>query len=285
METARNIAIKSNLTPYDIRKHTGFIRQLVIRSADYNNETMVIIVTSKNDQKKLEPLIKELVKIKEIKSIINNVNNFINPNYNNKNLHNGDITYIGKIAKSNNNKITNDDITDEKYITNNSSLKLTHLLRATVDAILIGKNTLINDNPLLNVRHESLPNIEIEKYVLWGSDDHKIYDVIDKHFDKTFITTFDSTKSNIMNINDLTFQNLEEYLISQKISSLLVEGGNFVHKFFIESSSYDYFYKFTSDDHIENGLLLDPLINDYLTDKLSLNKEIRLKDNSLHIYN
>ena len=218
-------------------------------------------------------------------SIINNVNNFINPNYNNKNLHNGDITYIGKIAKSNNNKITNDDITDEKYITNNSSLKLTHLLRATVDAILIGKNTLINDNPLLNVRHESLPNIEIKKYVLWGSDDRKIYDVIDKHFDKTFITTFDSTKSNIMNINDLTFQNLEEFLISQKISSLLVEGGNFVHKFFIESSSYDYFYKFTSDDDIKNGLLLDPLINEYLTDKLSLNKEISLKDNSLHIYN
>ena len=58
-----------------------------------------------------------------------------------------------------------------------------------------------------------------------------------------------------------------------------------VHKFFIDSSSYDYFYKFTSDYHIKNGLLLDPIINDYLTDKLSLNKEISLKDNSLHIYN
>ena len=74
MNTARDVAIKSNLIPYDIRKHKGFLRQLVIRSADYNNETMVIIVTSKNDQKKLEPLVKELIKINEIKSIINNVN-------------------------------------------------------------------------------------------------------------------------------------------------------------------------------------------------------------------
>ena len=42
---------------------------------------------------------------------------------------------------------------------------------------------------------------------------------------------------------------------------------------------------FKADYQIKNGLLLDPIINDYLTDKLSLNKEISLKDNSLHIYN
>ena len=50
-------------------------------------------------------------------SIINNVNEFINPNYNNKNINNRPISYIGKIARSNNNKITNSD-TDDKYITN-----------------------------------------------------------------------------------------------------------------------------------------------------------------------
>ena len=74
MTITRNVALKNKLVPYDIKKHTGFLRQLVIRSADYNNETMVIIVTSKNDQKKLKPIIEELSKIKEIKSIINNVN-------------------------------------------------------------------------------------------------------------------------------------------------------------------------------------------------------------------
>ena len=217
-------------------------------------------------------------------SIINNVNNFINPNYNNKNLHNRLISYIGKIATSKNNKISNNSI-NEKYITNSVSLQLTHLLRATVDGILIGKNTLLNDNPLLNVRHESLPEIKIEKYVLWGSDKKAINNVIDKHRDKTFITNFDSVNSNIQNLENLTFKNLENFLISKNITSLLVEGGNFIHKFFMENTSFDYFYKFTSDDNIDNGLSLDPFIDIYLNNELTLNREISLIDNSLHIYN
>ena len=217
-------------------------------------------------------------------SIINNVNNFINPNYNNKNLHNRQISYIGKIATSKNNKISNNSI-NEKYITNSASLQLTHLIRATVDGILIGKNTLLNDNPLLNVRHESLPEIKIEKYVLWGSDKKAINNVIDKHRDKTFITNFDSVNSNIQNLENLTFKNLENFLISKNITSLLVEGGNFIHKFFMENTSFDYFYKFTSDDNIDNGLSLDPFIDIYLNNELTLNKEISLIDNSLHIYN
>lgn len=217
-------------------------------------------------------------------SIINNVNNFINPNYNNKNLHNRQISYIGKIATSKNNKISNNSI-NEKYITNSVSLQLTHLIRATVDGILIGKNTLLNDNPLLNVRHESLPEIKIEKYVLWGSDKKAINNVIDKHRDKTFITNFDSVNSNIQNLENLTFKNLENFLISKNITSLLVEGGNFIHKFFMENTSFDYFYKFTSDDNIDNGLSLDPFIDIYLNNELTLNREISLIDNSLHIYN
>ena len=217
-------------------------------------------------------------------SIINEVNTFINPNYNIKNLHNRTISYIGKVATSKNNMITNNS-SDKKYITNSKSLELTHLIRATVDGILIGKNTLINDNPLLNVRHENLPNIQIHKYVLWGSDNKTINDFIDKHDDKTFITSFSSKNSNIVNLNELTFQNLEYFLISQKITSLLVEGGNYVHKFFIENNFYDCFYKFTSDHNIDIGLTLDPIIDSYLNDKLILNREIRLNDNSLHIYN
>ena len=230
--------------------------------------------------KSINKLISEGVNV----SIINNVNEFINPNYNNKNINNRPISYIGKIARSNNNKITNSD-TDDKYITNDASLKITHLIRATVDAILVGKNTLVNDSPSLNVRHESLPDINIEKFVLWGSDKNTINDVVDEHKDKIFITCFPSLKSNIVNLHDLTFENLENFLISKNITSLLIEGGNFVHKYFMEYGCYDYFYKFTSDHDIKTGLTLDPLIEKYLTNTLALNREIRLNDNSLHIYN
>ena len=53
--------------PYDIKNHTGFLRQLVIRSANYKNETMVIIVTSTNDNEKLTPIIEELKKLMKLR--------------------------------------------------------------------------------------------------------------------------------------------------------------------------------------------------------------------------
>ncbi len=74
VDVVRKVSIENKLEPYDIKNHIGFLRQLVIRSANYKNETMVIIVTSTNDKEKLTPIIEELKKINEVKSIINNVN-------------------------------------------------------------------------------------------------------------------------------------------------------------------------------------------------------------------
>ena len=74
VDIVRDTALENSLIPYDIKKHTGFLRQIVIRSAVHKDETMVIIVTSTNDQKKLEPIIDKLKEVKEIKAIINNVN-------------------------------------------------------------------------------------------------------------------------------------------------------------------------------------------------------------------
>ena len=74
VDIVRKVSIENKLEPYDIKNHTGFLRQLVIRSANYKNETMVIIVTSTNDNEKLTPIVEELKKINEVKSIINNVN-------------------------------------------------------------------------------------------------------------------------------------------------------------------------------------------------------------------
>ena len=90
---------------------------------------------------------------------------------------------------------------------------------------------------------------------------------------------------NVQNIDNLSFLNIDKFLKSQKINSLLVEGGNTLHKYLIKSNSYDYFYKFISDNHINNGLSFDLDIDSYLENNLSLNRKFRLNDNSLHIYN
>ena len=217
-------------------------------------------------------------------TLIEGVNNFVNPNYNKKNYGDSSITYIGKIATSNDNKIF--DYSDSsKYITNSESLDFTHLLRSTVDAILIGKNTLITDNPQLNIRLNPLSHIDIYKYVLWGNDRNDIEKYAKKHSEKLFLTSFDNKLSNVVNINNLSFENLDSHMKNQNINSLLVEGGNYVHKLFISSQIYDYFYKFVSENTIIEGLSIDNHILEYLMNDMIQIKEIQLKDNSLHIYN
>ena len=66
---------------------------------------------------------------------------------------------------------------------------------------------------------------------------------------------------------------------------MLIEGGNYVHKLFISSQIYDYFYKFVSENIIIEGLSIDNHILEYLMNDLNQIKKIQLKDNSLHIYN
>ena len=106
-----------------------------------------------------------------------------------------------------------------------------------------------------------------------------------KHSEKLFLTSFDNKLSNVVNINNLSFENLDSHMKNQNINSLLVEGGNYVHKLFISSQIYDYFYKFVSENTIIEGLSIDNHILEYLMNDMIQIKEIQLKDNSLHIYN
>ena len=47
---------------------------------------------------------------------------------------------------------------ESKWITGASAREHTHFLRARYDAVLIGRNTFVTDDPQLNVRHELFPN-------------------------------------------------------------------------------------------------------------------------------
>lgn len=49
---------------------------------------------------------------------------------------------------------------ESKWITNEKSREHVQLLRAAYDAVAIGRNTFVTDNPSLNVRHERYPGYE-----------------------------------------------------------------------------------------------------------------------------
>ena len=117
-------------------------------------------------------------------------------------------------------------------------------MRSTVDGIAIGKNTLITDSPKLNIRNSDVSNVTPMKIVFWGSDVN-IEKYIDIYHDFIFLTSFNHSASNIYPLlnGELNLNNIYSEL---KINSLLVEGGNYLHKFLLNNLKYDSFYWFKS---------------------------------------
>ncbi|SVD48268.1 uncharacterized protein METZ01_LOCUS401122, partial [marine metagenome] len=64
----------SGLEPYNMREHTGFLRNIIIRVGANTDEVMVNIVTSREDESVLAPIRDCLVsKFSSITSIVNNI--------------------------------------------------------------------------------------------------------------------------------------------------------------------------------------------------------------------
>lgn len=234
-----------------------------------------IDVDERTNGKSINKLKNEGVEI----NIEKGINDFINPHYKSQKLNASYPYIIGKLAISQNNKIYDID-KKLKYISNEDSLKLTHLIRASVDAILIGKNTLITDLPKLNIRYQGLEHIEIKKIVLWGTDSENIEKYASEYKDFIFITDFEDVSNNVVNIKTINKTNIINFLQNNSISSLLVEGGNKTLSFFFENNLINKFYLFKSDKNIMNGIDM----NIELNVKLSLNNAYKLNENILEIY-
>ena len=156
-------------------------------------------------------------------------------------------TLDGKISSSTN---------DSKWISNEFSREYVHKLRNDYDAIIVGKNTLIHDNPSLNSRIEEGvdpvriildTNLEIEK----NYKDYKIFSLdSDK---KTYIATCKDSDNPDLNLikckmknNHVDLEDLVNKLYEMNIGSILVEGGSKLNYGFLEEGLVDKIYEFIS---------------------------------------
>ncbi|MBH31096.1 MAG: 23S rRNA (uracil(1939)-C(5))-methyltransferase RlmD [Candidatus Marinimicrobia bacterium] len=72
--TVRKVSRDAGLAPYDIREHSGFLRNLIIRVGERTDDVMVNIVTSREETDLLLPMVDRLKKDHpEITSIVNNI--------------------------------------------------------------------------------------------------------------------------------------------------------------------------------------------------------------------
>lgn len=164
---------------------------------------------------------------------------------------------ILKWAKSKDNFIA--PINQEKpfWMTSEKSKKLVHSWRAEEDAILVGRKTVVADNPFLTVRTSKGKNpkrIIIDKELLLDIKSNVFDDQADTIvFNNIKSATIDKTtylKADFNNLNE----DILNQLYNRNILSLIVEGGAITINNFIATNLYDEIRVFTADKLLKNGV-------------------------------
>ena len=149
---------------------------------------------------------------------------------------------------------------ESKWITSSLSRQHTHTIRNVVDGILVGKNTVLSDNPSLTTRlsedilpflpqkkiHHPRP-IVISTTGLSASENtlsifnHPcrplVFSNVDIQSEK-----FDTIVVNIDDEGRLNLSEVLEEMVKQGIYDVLVEGGGQVHRSFLKAGHFDELY-------------------------------------------
>jgi diaminohydroxyphosphoribosylaminopyrimidine deaminase / 5-amino-6-(5-phosphoribosylamino)uracil reductase len=186
------------------------------------------------------------------------------------------MTADGKIATSNK---------DSKWITGKEARNGVHYLRNSVDAILIGKNTALSDNPTLNVRDVDLPVIRNPIKVILGNNLDELpleSNIFTLNPEKTFLVTtgsFDLEKKKVLQDKGVSFMQISDLndllqkLGKLSVTSLLIEGGGVTLAKFLQENLINKFYCYMSPKFIGGKDSISPFGADINIDLIKDAKE------------
>jgi len=184
----------------------------------------------------------------------------------------------GFIAK----KLTKEQKREPYFITNKYALQMVHQWRADEQAILVGTNTAVADNPKLNVRHTS------------GLNPIRI--VLDKSlripkksflFDKSIKTIVITDKKSVVPFDgrNLIFEkvdfslNLPQHicnvLYKHQIQTVIIEGGLLTLQSFINDGLWDEARVFKGKVYLKNGLEAPKINGILIKEQLILNDKLQ----------
>ncbi|QDI89076.1 2,5-diamino-6-(ribosylamino)-4(3H)-pyrimidinone 5'-phosphate reductase [Candidatus Nitrosopumilus sp. SW] len=154
----------------------------------------------------------------------------------------GAISIDGKIATK---------VNDSK-LSSKEDIQRLHKLRSNVDAILVGKNTVSRDNPLLTVRYvkgknptriilDSKGTISEKSKILQSSDKVPTIIAVSKKISKTNLEKLQKFPIEIITVgNDsVNLKLLLKKLSKKKIKTILVEGGGTINWEFVKQKLFD----------------------------------------------
>ena len=145
---------------------------------------------------------------------------------------------------------------DSKWISGAQSRQLVHQWRAEEQAILVGKNTALHDNPRLDVRDWVGSNplrIVLDSNLALPTDLH----LFDQQIPTLCYNTQKSEKlTNLewMQLPQLSLEALLADLHARQIQSVLIEGGSQILNQFLAAGLWDEARVFTAPIHFERGI-------------------------------
>ena len=191
----------------------------------------------------------------------------------------GAISIDGKIATKTN---------DSKLSSENDFERL-HKLRSSVDAILVGKNTVSRDNPLLTVRHvkgknpirivlDSKGTISRTSKILQSSNTVPTIIAVSKKIPKKNLVKLEKFPIEIISTgNDsVNLKSLLKKLSQKKIKTILVEGGGTVNWEFVKQNLFDEMI-LTLSPFLIGGENSTPYLRGTGFNKISNSPNLRLK--------
>lgn len=146
-----------------------------------------------------------------------------------------------------------------KWITNFYSRQYVHKIRSEEQAILVGTNTILHDNPKLNVRDwfgGNLLRVIIDKdlkiprnFSVWNDEQSTLF-----ISEKTNNESFKNTSFHKIDFSANLPQQICNVLFEKNVQSLIVEGGRSVLQQFIEANLWDEAFVFVGNICFEKGL-------------------------------
>lgn len=145
--------------------------------------------------------------------------------------------------------------TGDSKLSSKKDLIRLHKLRSKVDAILIGKNTVKKDDPLLTVRYckgknptriilDSSGTISINSKILQTSNRVKTIIAVSKKITKKNFQKLEKFPVDVVvtGENQVNVKSLLQNLGTQKIKTILLEGGGSTNWEFIKNNLVDEFF-------------------------------------------
>lgn len=163
------------------------------------------------------------------------------------------------------------------WISSKETQSYVHQLRATYQSILVGANTVENDNPSLTVRM-----VEGKNPIRVIIDPHLRLDHSNQVFNQDAKTIIINRSKNKIEQNvewvkvvELTPKNILNELYKRMINSVLIEGGKMTLQSFIDSNLWDETNRIIGQSTFETGTSA-PIINTEPTNKDSFFKDVIL---------